>query len=156
MDARPKARSRGTQRSDRSLEGSIGSQLILAMNLIMRPFLDEHAKRLDLTLPEWRALKSLAAEPGRSGEEIARSLYTDRMTVSRALRRLEGNGRAERRKDPTDRKKNLWSLSKAGWAVFNELSPLATARQAEVLSSLTNEERETLHRALGKIIEDIG
>ena len=144
------------QRRDVTLERTVGSQLILAMNLIMRPFLDEHAKRLDLTLPEWRVLKALAAEPERSGEEVARDLYTDRMSVSRALRRLEDRGRADRRKDPSDRKKNLWSLTEEGWAVFDELAPAATARQEEVLATLTTEEREVFRAALDKVIAALG
>ena len=156
MVASPKTDAPASERSEQGLEGSIGSQLILAMNLIMRPFLDEHAKRLDLTLPEWRALKALAAAPGRSGEDVARGLYTDRMTVSRALRRLEGNGRAVRRKDPSDRKKNLWSLTEDGWAVYDELAPTALARQAEVLAALDEEERAVFLRALDKVIEAVG
>ena len=153
MDASPKAPPGDPERSDASLEGSIGSQLILAMNLIMRPFLDEHARRFDVTLTEWRMLKALAAQPERSGEEIARGLYTDRMTASRALRRLEEKGRATRCKDPGDRKKNLWSLTEAGWALYGDLAPLARARHEEVLSPLTEEERAVLGRALDKVIE---
>ena len=155
MDASPKASSDAAERSDASLEGSIGSQLILAVNLIMRPFLEEHGKRLDLSLAEWRMLKALAAEPERSGEEIARSLYTDRMTASRALRRLEAKGRAARRKDPADRKRNLWSLTEAGWVLFDELSPLAKQWQDEVLSPLSAGERAVLSEALDKVIKGL-
>lgn len=128
------------------------SQLTLAMNLVVRPFADEHAKRLDLTLTEWRVVKALAAEPERSGEEVARASFTERMAVSRALRRLEGQGRTSRRKDPADRKKNLWRLTGEGWAVFDEMAPLAEAHQRAVLVGLSEAERAAFADTLARII----
>ena len=153
MVASPKDEGTARLRSDDRLEGSVMSQLTLAMNLIVRPFGDQHAKRLDLSLTEWRVVKALAAEPERSGEEVARASFTERMAVSRALRRLESQGRAVRRKAPEDRKKNLWRLTEDGWAVFDEMAPLAEAHQRAMLSRLSAAERAAFADALARIIE---
>ena len=152
MVASPKDEGTARLRSDDRLEGSVMSQLTLAMNLIVRPFGDQHAKRLDLSLTEWRVVKALAAEPERSGEEVARTSFTERMAVSRALRRLESQGRAVRRKAPEDRKKNLWRLTEDGWAVFDELAPLAEAHQRAMLADLSAAEQAAFADALSRII----
>jgi DNA-binding MarR family transcriptional regulator len=140
-------------RRDGHLEGSVMSQMILAMNLIVRPFIETHAKTHDLPLPEWRVMMALANEPERSGEDIARTLAVDRMGVSRALRRLEAKGRAQRRVSPQDRKRNLWTLTEEGWHLFDAIAVSAEARQDEVLRGLTATERRTFLSVLEKVIE---
>ncbi|MEE4208908.1 MAG: MarR family winged helix-turn-helix transcriptional regulator [Parvularcula sp.] len=139
---------------DARLEGSVMSQMILAMNLIVRPFIETYGKEHDLTLPEWRVMMALAKEPGRSGEEIAKALAVDRMSVSRALRRLEGHGRTVREVAKEDRKRNMWTLTEKGWDLFETVAASAEERQAMVLSGLTADERRIFLTVLERVIEN--
>ena len=75
-------------------------RILVAANRIARPFSERVGERHDLTLPEWRAMMVLADRPDASGEDVTRALETDRMSVSRALRRLRAAGRVERRPAP--------------------------------------------------------
>ncbi len=129
-------------RVDDTLLSSLLFDLIRTMNVIVKPFLDTHAKAYDLSLPEWRAMIILAASPGISGEEIARRVMMDKMTVSRALRRLEKAGRTNRHKLPTDRKANQWYLTVEGWTAFDEIARAARKHEENVLSRFSPAERE--------------
>ncbi|GKX34117.1 MarR family winged helix-turn-helix transcriptional regulator [Hoeflea sp. WL0058] len=140
-------------RRDIRLRDTVAYRLILTMNRMVKPFMEEHSRRLKLTLSEWRVINALAASPMSSGEEIARSLNMEKMTVSRSLRSLEKAKRVSHRKDPENLKRNQWQLTDQGWDLFDTLAPTALEHQDNFLSRLTARERETLSRLLGKLVE---
>ncbi|MEM9168808.1 MAG: MarR family transcriptional regulator [Pseudomonadota bacterium] len=127
--------------------------LIRSMNLIVKPFIENHAKSYDLTLPEWRAMMILASAPGANGEEIARRLTTDRMSVSRALRRMEEAGRTRRRKSEQDRKNNEWFLTEEGWSVFDEIAAAARQHEADILLAFSDADRRRLATLVKRLME---
>lgn len=139
-------------RVDDSLLSSLLFDLIRTMNVIVKPFLETHGKAFDLTLPEWRAMIMLAASPGISGEEIARRVMMDKMTVSRALRRLEKAGRANRHKLPTDRKTNQWYLTGEGWTAFDEIARAARNHEENVLAGFSMDERAQLEGLVRRLM----
>lgn len=140
-------------RVDNSLLSSLLFDLIRTMNVIVKPFLDVHGKAIDLTLPEWRAMIMLAASPGISGEEIAKRIMMDKMTVSRALRRLEKVGRTNRHKLPSDRKVNQWYLTPEGWAAFDDIALAARVHEERLLSRFTPEERRAFEELVRRLME---
>jgi DNA-binding MarR family transcriptional regulator len=140
------------RRVDKSLLSSLLFDLIRTMNVIVKPFLDTHAKAFDLTLPEWRAMIMLGSWPGISGEDIARRMMMDKMTVSRALRRLEYAGRANRRKLPTDRKIYQWYLTAEGWTAFDQIAEAARHHEENVLCRFSSEDRDQLEKLVRRLM----
>jgi DNA-binding MarR family transcriptional regulator len=151
-DPSPEPDSTFCRRVDDSLLSSLLFDLIRTMNVIVKPFLDVHGKAIDLSLPEWRAMIMLAASPGISGEEIAKRIMMDKMTVSRALRRLEKVGRTNRHKLPTDRKVNQWYLTAEGWAIFDAIALAARDHEAGLMARFTPEERRTFEDLVRRLM----
>lgn len=137
-------------RRDLRIADTLTFRVLVAANRIAQPFAERIGQRFDLTLPEWRCMMALAAEPEVSGEDIARGMCMDKMGVSRALRRLHKAGRVEVEPDPVNSKRNQWCLSDAGWEIFDQIMPQALARDEVVFSSLEREKRELIFDVLEK------
>jgi DNA-binding MarR family transcriptional regulator len=143
------------ERIETAISDTLVFRLIVAMNLIVKPFIEVYARRFGISLSEWRCLLWLAADPGASGEDVARATGMDRMTVSRTLRRLKRDGRASRIPDSTNRKRFEWRLTAAGWALYDEISPSAMERDRRITRTIPEAERVVLTDALDRIIADL-
>jgi DNA-binding MarR family transcriptional regulator len=77
----------------------------------------------------------------------------DKVAVSRALARLVEAGRVDRAVHDNDKRRSVLNLSDAGWAIHDEVAPMARAREREVLAKLDAEERVWLTRILDKLLE---
>jgi DNA-binding MarR family transcriptional regulator len=137
-------------RRDRRIEQTLTFQLLVAVNRIVQPFQERYGSRFDITLPEWRCMMALSTEPDSSGEDVARKMSMDKMGVSRSLRRLEKHGRVERRTDEGNRKRNMWRLTDAGWALFDTIMPEALARDRQAFARLDEAERQRMIRVLAE------
>lgn len=141
-------------RRDPRIAGTLSFALLVAANRIARSFAQAHGRRVGLGLPEWRCMMALAAEPDRSGEDIARAMGMEPMTVSRALRRLARHGRARARSDPARRRRNRWRLTDEGWAVVDVIAPDALARDAALLRRLGAPEAAHMVALLRRVVEE--
>lgn len=121
------------------------------MNATARPFFTEFAARYDLSINEWRVILALKAQPGLSVQEIADVNGYDKMSASRAVRRLIAHGRVARRVDPADRRRALHSLTAEGEAVFLAIAPSAEERVDRLFGTLTAREMAQLDRILAKL-----
>ena len=136
-------------RTDTRMVETLLFGILVAANRLARPFPERVGQAHDLTLPEWRCMMVLAARPGASGEDVAGELGVDRMSVSRALRRLRANGRATRL--PAPGKRNAWHLSDEGWTLFDTIAPQALERDRALLEGVEPEQRQALAAALARI-----
>lgn len=150
-----KRSSNSSLRRDSRIVDTLVFKLIVAMNGTVKPFAERYGRRFKITVTEWRVLATIASEPDRSGEDIARTLCMERMTVSRAVRRLENGGNVARRSDPTNKKRNLWRLTAAGWKIFDEIVPDAQQRQRRLLAEFSKTEKERLAQLLDKVIQQL-
>lgn len=139
-----------TRRDDR-IARTVSFRLLQAVNRMTRPFHEEFGARFGLGLSEWRAVMALAATPGASGRDVADAMGLDPMTASRALRRLEREGRAERRTDPGNRRRHRWTLTEGGWAVFDAVMPTALERDAALFGHVSEADRAALDRVLAAL-----
>jgi DNA-binding MarR family transcriptional regulator len=126
--------------------------LLLATNLMARPFADTIGDRHDVTLAEWRCMMVLAPRPGLANIEVAEASGLDVMTASRALRRLEEHGRLERRADPADKRRIVGRLTAKGLDLYRRMVSSAEDRAELVLGGLKAQERAHLSRYLEAII----
>ena len=144
------------ERRDDRLAQTAVFRMIAAVNHIAKPFYETYGKTHRLTIAEWRCMMAMAAWPGMSGEDIARRTGTDRMTVSRSLRKLEKDGRARREVDPEDRKRRQWSMTPAGWEVHDAIARPALKRQKDLFSGIAEEDIRAVNRVMSLIVDRLG
>jgi DNA-binding MarR family transcriptional regulator len=142
-------------RRDARLASGLYFHILRLANMIAQPFPQEVGKVFGLTLAAWRSMVALAAQPGASGEDVADLTGLDKMSVSRGLRSLKAQGRAERRTEPGQSHKGQWTLTAEGWLVFDEIARAALAREAKVLATLDGVETRSLFSALRTLTESI-
>jgi DNA-binding MarR family transcriptional regulator len=83
---------------------------------------------------------------------IGRRLGMDRNDVNGVLNRLQAEHLVDRRPDPTDRRRNVISLTKNGRRHLDELQRHADAVQDELLAGLDPAERRQLQSLLAKLL----
>jgi DNA-binding MarR family transcriptional regulator len=87
-----------------------------------------------------------------SQAELGRRLGLDRNDINGVVDRLQDEGRAERRVDPADRRRNLVSLTSGGRDYLDELQAHTDAVQAELVSTLTTAEATQLRDLMAKVL----
>ena len=127
-------------------------KLLVAASLLARPFVEHIGPERDLTLPEWRTLVALDAKGTLSNVEVSQLTGLDKMTVSRALDRLRGNGRVERTRDEADGRRQINRMTPAGRTTYRSVVQLARERQTAMSSDLSARDMAILERTLDRII----
>ena len=133
------------------LEHFLPYRLSILSNTISQAIADDYQSRHDISMTEWRVMAVLARYAGLSAREVAERTAMDKVAVSRALARLVEAGRVDRAVHDNDKRRSVLNLSDAGWAIHDEVAPMARAREREVLAKLDAEERAWLVRILDKL-----
>jgi len=133
------------------LEHFLPYRLSILSNTISQTIADDYQRRYDISVTEWRVMAVLARFDGLSAREVAERTAMDKVAVSRALARLVEAGRVSRTTHDGDKRRSVLSLTEAGWAMHDEVAPMARAREREVLAKLDAEERAWLNRILDKL-----
>jgi len=71
-------------------------------------------KAIGVTAPQRLVLRFLGRFPGVTAGQLAQALHVDPGTLSASLRRLEGRGLVERRRDPADTRRVTLGLTRLG------------------------------------------
>ena len=135
------------------LEHFLPYRLSILSNTISQAIADDYQSHHDISMTEWRVMAVLARYAGLSAREVAERTAMDKVAVSRALARLVEAGRVDRAVHDNDKRRSVLNLSDAGWAIHDEVAPMARAREREVLAKLNAEERVWLTRILDKLLE---
>ena len=134
------------------LERFLPYRLSILSNTISQAIADDYQRRYDISVTEWRVMAVLARFDGLSAREVAERTAMDKVAVSRALARLVAAGRVSRTTHQGDKRRSVLSLTQAGWAMHDEVAPMARQREREVLAKLDADERRWLERILGKLL----
>ena len=146
-------RPRKPRHAELDLEHFLPYRLSVLSNRISSAIAREYSQRFALTVTEWRVMAVLGRYPGLSASKVAQRTAMDKVAVSRAVARLLESGRIEREFDDDDRRRSVLRLSEAGYAVYDEVAPLALDFERHVLDGMPADERELLFRLLDRLDE---
>lgn len=122
-------------------------------HMIVKPVHIFVTERYGITWIEWRIIFSLAHAPGLAANEITSAWAFDKMTVSRAVRRLLELKMLKRGVDPKDSRRSPLYLDRKGQKFFDRLWPGAQAHYRDITSVLAPGEFETFCRIADKLID---
>lgn len=98
------------------------------------------------------AILATLADSGPSAQaDISRRIGVDRGDLVALLNDLEQSGYVTRTPDPTDRRRNVVSLTRAGRGALRRFDRLVVAADGELLAPLSATERTQLMHLLDKI-----
>lgn len=135
------------------LENFLPYRLSVLANRVSRAFARLYEKKFALKLPEWRVMAVLGRQPGVTASTVTEMTAMDKVAISRALARLQEMGRVEAREDEVDRRKQKLFLSPQGLEIYRQIVPLAKRIEAELLSALTEADRQAIDRLIGHLME---
>ncbi len=146
-----KSPKRAPRHAELDLEHFLPYRLSVLSNRISSAISREYSQRFALTVTEWRVMAVLGRYPGLSANQVAQRTAMDKVAVSRAVARLLEAGRLEREFDEDDRRRSVLRLSEAGYAVYDEVAPLALDFERHVLEGMPTKERALLFRLLDRL-----
>ncbi|WIE78407.1 MarR family transcriptional regulator [Curtobacterium sp. MCSS17_016] len=101
---------------------------------------------------DFAVLAALDENGALSQAEIGRALGLDRNNVNGIVVRLEGDEAVTREPDPSDRRRNVVTITAAGRVRLAEIQVLADAVQDELLAALSTKERKDLIHLLDRVL----
>jgi DNA-binding MarR family transcriptional regulator len=113
---------------------------------VYRPVLE----RLGLTHPQYLVMLALWEESPLSVSDVGRLLQLDLATASPLIKRLEGLGLVDRRRNPADERTLQVTLTDAGRALRTQALDVPPTIMERL--DLTLEDVQTLHAALAPLI----
>lgn len=108
------------------------------------------AAGLDLTPVQFAALATVADEPGIDQATLAGAIAYDKVTIGGVVDRLVAKGLMTRHASQRDRRAKVLALSAAGQDMLVAARPIVWALQADILSGLSAQERETFLSLLAR------
>ena len=133
------------------LEHFLPYRLSVVSNHISQTIADAYAERFGISITEWRVLAVLGRFPELSATGVAERTAMDKVAVSRAVARLLRTGLIEREVHGSDRRRSVLRLSEAGYAVYDQVAPMALEYERRLLSGFNEEERAALGRLLDRL-----
>jgi DNA-binding MarR family transcriptional regulator len=104
----------------------------------------------------FRLLAALDQYGPSSQADLGRNTGIDRSDVVAALNELVDGGLARRRADPEDGRRNVVSITRRGSSMLERLDAALDGVQDALLEPLSQNERATLVRLLGKLVRPEG
>ncbi|QDE38461.1 MarR family transcriptional regulator [Luteibacter pinisoli] len=134
------------------LEHFLPYRLSILSNTVSQGIADEYQSRFQLSMTEWRVMTVLARFPASSATQVVERTRMDKVAVSRAVARLVEAGRVDRDTYDGDKRRSVLKLSEAGWAIHDEVAPMAREHERELLEKLSDDEKLWLGRILDKLL----
>lgn len=139
------------------LEKFLPYRLSVLSNTVSSAIAAAYFMNFGLTIPEWRVMAVLAANPGLSAAEVTARTAMDKVAVSRAVATLQAAGRLHRTTAHADRRRTHLALTRAGMRVYALVVPMALQYERNLVAPLSPRDLATLDRLvrvlLGRAVE---
>jgi DNA-binding MarR family transcriptional regulator len=139
------------------LEKFLPYRLSVLSNTVSSAIAAAYFMNFGLSIPEWRVMAVLAANPGLSAAEVTARTAMDKVAVSRAVNALLAAGRLHRTTAPKDRRRTHLALTAAGERVYSRVVPMALQYERNLVAPLSARDLATLDRLvrvlLGRAVE---
>jgi DNA-binding MarR family transcriptional regulator len=133
------------------LEQFLPYQLNVVATLVSEALSRVYGRRYRIGIPEWRVLVTLGQFKVMTGKAIGAHTHMHKTKVSRAVAFLEKRKLLVRRINRADMRESFLSLTAAGRAIYEELTPQALDFACRLTEILTPADRDAFHRALQQI-----
>lgn len=133
------------------LEHFLPYRLSVLSNRISQTIAQTYAERFNLVITEWRVIAVLGRHPGLSANGVAERTAMDKVAVSRTIAKLLERGLVQRDIHGDDRRRSVLELSEAGYAIYDDVAPLAQAWEQALLAHFSDEDRRQLDALLSKL-----
>jgi DNA-binding MarR family transcriptional regulator len=122
-----------------------------------RVVMDHAVAPLGLTRSQWSTLSMLSRSErnGMMQAEIARLMDVGKVTIGGLVRRLEAAGLVERRSDDSDKRLKLVFITDKGYEVIRTMIDLADDLNNDILTGISDDERELAENTLVKVRENL-
>ncbi|MDY0813631.1 MarR family winged helix-turn-helix transcriptional regulator [Kitasatospora purpeofusca] len=134
---------------------AVGEPLLIELlTLAQRRLARDLAARLEAegcTLDQWRVMRCLTDDAGRSMGDLAQALLIPQASLSRIVDALTEAGLAYRRQDEQDRRRITAHLSRRGLVRLERLDALAAAHDAAVRTACGTTDPGRLLRHLTEV-----
>ena len=128
--------------------------LLKSLHHTLRQTIEEALRKrgLELSFAHFAALFTIESEPGISGAKLARRAMVSAQTMNSALRRLESDGRIERRPHPDSRRADSWTVTGEGLELLNQARAVGNGIFERMLAPLDRNETAALESSLRRCI----
>jgi DNA-binding MarR family transcriptional regulator len=134
------------------LEKFLPYRLSVLSNTVSSAIAAAYFANFGLSIPEWRVMAILAANPGLSAAEVTARTAMDKVAVSRAVATLLAAGRLRRTTVPADRRRTHLALTPGGAGVYSRVVPMALEYERRLLAPLSKRDRATLDRIVRELL----
>lgn len=137
--------------SELKLDKFLPYRLSIASNAVSDAIANAYRTLFGLRIPEWRLIAVLAEGGNMSQQALCGRTRMDKVTVSRAAIALADRGLIARASNPGDQRSRLLTLSREGWALYEQISPKALELERRVFADFSEEERAQLQAMLDRV-----
>ncbi|MDR6537842.1 MarR family transcriptional regulator [Variovorax soli] len=137
--------------SRRSLDGLLLYRLSRLLSVAGSMVIRLCEGRFRITRREWRLIATLASRGGLSSSQLAEQAQLDRARTSKAVGSLVEKRLLSRTHAAGDRRQVLLQLTERGQAVYDELHPLVSRINADLLATLDADDAARLDEALRQL-----
>jgi DNA-binding MarR family transcriptional regulator len=141
-----------TRQQKLHLEKFLPFRLSVLSNTVSSAIAAAYFANFGLSIPEWRVMAILAANPGLSAAEVTARTAMDKVAVSRAVASLLAAGRLRRTTVPADRRRTHLALTPAGAGVYSRVVPMALEYERKLVAPLSTRDKATLDRILRELL----
>lgn len=146
------ANSAATRLRLRHFSKSLPMSLLRARESVMRHF-RKSLREFGVTEQQWRVLRALSTMPQMEVAELARATFLLGPSLSRILADLDQRNLILREADPNDLRRGMISLSAAGAALIDNVTPVSEAIYREISQRFGEDKLGQLQSLLAELEE---
>jgi len=133
------------------LDSFVPYRLSVLQQEVSRMIATAYTEKYGLMRHDWRVMAALGNDQPLSANQVCDRTNMDKVQVSRAISRLLRRELVARVQDAGDRRRWILRLTPGGEEMYRDIVPAARAREAELLSALSDTELRQLNALIDKL-----